>query len=243
MQRYFIDSPNLKIGDHITFSKDQSHHIQRVLRMGTGDQVIGVDQNRGSFLLQLIIEKAIEATVVEFIEENNELPVHVDFICGLPKGSKLDHVVQKASELGVSRIFPWQAERSVSKWEGQKSSRKIERLQKIATEASEQSHRNHEVQVGKLLQTKDVLALSDQYDHILVAYEESARAGETSRLANVFQQLEVGSRILMIFGPEGGLSQKEIEQFNTIDNVEIVGLGRRILRTETAPLFVLSALV
>lgn len=243
MQRYFIEYPKLSIGDRITFSKDQSHHIQRVLRMKTGDQVIGVAQNREAFLLELIIEERIEATVLEAIDKVTELPVQVDFVCGLPKGSKLDHIVQKGSELGVFNIYPWQADRSISKWEGKKSDRKIERLQKIATEASEQSHRNHEVQVKSLLSTKDLLELSAQYDHVLVAYEESAKQGETSRLASIFTTLEEDDRILMIFGPEGGISEKEIEQFQSLDNVDLVGLGHRILRTETAPLFALSALV
>ena len=243
MQRYFIEYPKLSIGDRITFSKDQSHHIQRVLRMKTGDQVIGVAQNRGAFLLELIIEESIQATVLEAIDQVTELPVQVDFVCGLPKGSKLDHIVQKGSELGVFNVYPWQAERSVSKWDGKKSGRKIERLQKIATEASEQSHRNHEVQVKGLLSTKELLELSSEYDHVLVAYEESAKQGETSRLASIFTNLKDDDRILMIFGPEGGISEKEIVQFEALENVDLVGLGHRILRTETAPLFALSALV
>lgn len=243
MQRYFIEYPKLSIGDGVLFSKDQSHHIQRVLRMKTGDQVIGVDQNRGAFLLELIIEESVGATVLESIDKVTELPVQVDFVCGLPKGSKLDHIVQKGSELGVFNVYPWQAERSVSKWDGKKSGRKIERLQKIATEASEQSHRNYEVQVKSLLSTKDLLELSSEYDHVLVAYEESAKQGETSRLASIFTNLKDDDRILMIFGPEGGISEKEIEQFEALENVDLVGLGHRILRTETAPLFALSALV
>lgn len=243
MQRYFLNYPKLKIGDEITFSKEQSHHIQRVLRMQTGDQVIGVDQNQSAFLLQLIIEDIVKATVVETIEKNNELSVQVDFACGLPKGKKLEHVVQKASELGVSRIYPWQADRSVVRWNGKKSKNKIQRLQKIATEASEQSHRNFEVQVENLVHTKDILEIADQYDYVLVAYEESAKQGEQSQLAHIFQHLGEDARILMIFGPEGGMSDDEIEQFQTIEQMKLVGLGQRVLRTETAPLFALSALV
>ena len=243
MQRYFMEYPKLSIGDQVSFSKDQSHHIQRVLRMKTGDQVIGVDQNRGAFLLELTIEESAEATVLEAIDKVTELPVQVDFVCGLPKGSKLDHIVQKGSELGVFNVYPWQADRSVSKWDGKKSGRKIERLQKIATEASEQSHRNHEVQVKDLLSTKELLEIAAGYDHVLVAYEESAKQGETSRLASIFTNLKDDDRILMIFGPEGGISENEINQFEVLDNADLVGLGHRILRTETAPLFALSALV
>lgn len=243
MQRYFLDYPELKIGDSIAFSKDQSHHIQRVLRMKTGDQVIGVDQNRSAFLLELTIENDSQARVIKALDSNSELPVQVDIVCGLPKGTKLEHITQKASELGVHHIYPWQSARSIVKWESKKSMKKVERLQKIATEASEQSHRNHEVQVEDLLETRNLLELAEMYDYVLVAYEESARAGETSRLASVFQQLENNSRLLMIFGSEGGLSEKEIEQFQALSNVELVGLGQRILRTETAPLFALSALV
>lgn len=243
MQRYFLDNPKLTIGDQVTFSKDQAHHIQRVMRMKTDDQVIGVDQRRNAYLLTLTVDEDLSAEVTEAIEKDNELPVQVDFVCGLPKGSKLEHIVQKGSELGVFNVYPWQADRSVSKWEGKKSAKKIDRLQKIATEASEQSHRNHEVQVKDLLTTKQLLAISKEYDHVLVAYEESAKAGETSRLASVFTQLEKDARILMIFGPEGGISEKEIELFESLDNMDLVGLGNRILRTETAPLFALSALV
>ena len=88
-----------------------------------------------------------------------------------------------------------------------------------------------------------MLELSSEYVHVLVAYEESAKQGETSRLASIFTNLKDDDRILMIFGPEGGISEKEIEQFEALENVDLVGLGHRILRTETAPLFALSALV
>lgn len=244
MQRYFVEAAQLEIGALVYFDKNQSHHMSRVMRMNDGEQVIVVAQNKEAFIAAVKIEEdSVVGEVVEALEDSSELPFHVDIVCGLPKGDKLEHITQKATELGVSGIYPWASERSIVKWIGKKADKKIERLQKIASEASEQSHRNAEVEVHEQLTTKELLALCKTYDKVLVAYEESARAGEQSKLAETFENLEPGERVLMIFGPEGGLSKAEVEAFVNEGGAETVGLGKRILRTETAPLFALSALV
>lgn len=160
--------------------------------------------------------------------------------CGIPKTtSKLEIITQKATELGAFQIVFFDAKRSVSRWNQKKRVKKISHLQKIANSASEQSHRNVQPKVlygGSLSQ----LLANFTADQKVVAWEESAKQGEKSRLVQVMSKLQSGQSLLAIFGPEGGLTSDEVETMGQT-GVTAVGLGPRILRTETAPLYFLAA--
>lgn len=159
---------------------------------------------------------------------------------GYPKGDKLEWIVQKGTELGAHAFIGFPAKTSVVKWDAKKRKKRQERLIKIAQEAAEQSHRQIAPQVELLDTEKELFTQLSDYDVILVAYEESAKQGELANLAKVLNSVAAGSRILAIFGPEGGLMAEEINQFVDAGAI-ICGLGPRILRTETAPLYLLSA--
>ena len=239
MQHYFVNTsvPNKRF----TLPDDISHHLVTVLRAQTGTQFELVFNDHQCYLAELTSTvPPVSATIVRALERSPELPVHTAIACGVPKTKeKPELIVQKGTELGVHQIIFFDAERSISHWQGNKRSRKLARLQKIANSAAEQSHRNVRPQISYCDSLTDLLH-SYPANHRLVAWEESAKQGETSALVKALRQTKVGESVLAIFGPEGGLSNEEVATMKS-QGVIPVGLGPRILRTETAPLYFLSA--
>lgn len=240
MQRYFIQSYTK---DDLPLDSQQMHHIRTVMRMKVGDivEVVLLDETAGK---AEIIALDNQHVVLQWYADDNttkELPIQVTISCGLTKGDKLEWVVQKGTELGASAFVPIETAWSVVKWESKKVSKKVERLQKIAQEAAEQSHRNVIPVVSPLQTLSELVGNFSQYDVVLVAYEEEAKQGEVATFKKVLQQLQPKANVLCIFGSEGGLSPKEIELF-VANGAKLCGLGPRILRAETAPLYMLSAI-
>lgn len=179
----------------------------------------------------------IDATILVPIKKNVELPLEVTIVSGLSKGNKPEWIVQKATELGVSQVIFLPMNWSVVKW-NQKASKKIARLNEVALSAAEQSHRNTVPNVTYLDGLKSLTQLN--FDTKLVAYEESAKDGEETQLVKAVKQTSTGQSIVAVFGPEGGISEAEITLLKD-NGFVLAGLGPRIMRTETAPLYFLSA--
>ncbi|WP_019242648.1 MULTISPECIES: 16S rRNA (uracil(1498)-N(3))-methyltransferase [Bacillus] len=241
MQRYFV--ANEQVNDRqIKIVGSDCHHISNVLRMGPGEKVVCVVEDGRSALVKIenIDNEQIECSVIEWMDEEKELPVKVTIVSGLPKGDKLEYIVQKGTELGAFSFIPLVADRSIVKWDVKKTSKKVERLQKIAKEAAEQSHRTFVPTVQSPLNVKQLIDLAENYDYLLIAYEEEAKKNESSVLSQTLQGIKPGASLLVVFGPEGGLTESEVERMIAAGFVAC-GLGPRILRTETAPLYVLSA--
>ncbi|MCH1624988.1 16S rRNA (uracil(1498)-N(3))-methyltransferase [Fredinandcohnia quinoae] len=239
MQRYFVD----KFEESSTIiTGDDVHHIIRVMRMDVGHQIICCDPNGkvARCTITEISNDVVFVNVVEWIEKSNELPIKVTIASGLPKGDKLEYVIQKGTELGASEFVPFIAARSVVKWDEKKGLKKVERWNKIAKEAAEQSHRTIIPSVHEALSLTDLLTYSQSYDYKLIAYEEDAKSGEKSKLVRLFNELVEGQSLLVVVGPEGGLSEKEVSRLEE-NGFLTCSFGPRILRTETAPLYVLSA--
>ncbi|MBP3038920.1 16S rRNA (uracil(1498)-N(3))-methyltransferase [Bacillaceae bacterium Marseille-Q3522] len=241
MQRYFASF--LKEDNVFLILGEDYHHLVRVMRMKTGDSVICVNDEGEAALCQVIALSAdkVVAEVVHWLDDSVELPVNVTIASGLPKGDKLDWIIQKGTELGAYTFIPFYAARSIAKWDEKKAAKKTERLQKIAKEAAEQAHRSFVPNVKQPISVKELVDLSDHYDFRAVASEEAAKDGETAYFARVLHELTEGHSLLLVFGPEGGLSEKEVDQLKEAGFVAC-GLGPRILRTETAPLYALSAI-
>ncbi|HSI67212.1 MAG TPA: 16S rRNA (uracil(1498)-N(3))-methyltransferase [Planococcus sp. (in: firmicutes)] len=240
MQRYFIEGeiPENRI---VAITGDDAKHIAKVMRQEAGDEILIVVDN-AAYLAEIIsLDQTVKVLLKDEIKAETELPIQVTIACGLPKGDKLELIVQKSTELGMSGLIPFAAERSIVKWDAVKSDKKVLRLQKIAKEAAEQSHR---VQIPKIYSPcsfKDLLKAAESYDAVVVAYEEEARETHRIRFAETVKSLYDKSSILMVFGPEGGFSQLEAEQLRSLGAV-FTSLGPRILRAETAPLYALSAI-
>lgn len=240
MQRYFLD--NDPVTEEVELPKEIAHHLITVLRATPGTKIELVMGNHKVYLAELVtIDSVPTAKLIKDLDQDSEMPVKVLLACGVPKTKeKPELIVQKGTEMGATKIIFFEGERSVSHWNKQKQEKKIIRLQKIADAAAEQSHRNVKPEVIYLPSLKELLKATNGIDYRLVAWEESAKQGEKSALASTLEEVKAGDSILGIFGPEGGLSESEVQSM-TEKGVIPAGLGPRILRTETAPLYFLGA--
>ncbi|PFP25485.1 16S rRNA (uracil(1498)-N(3))-methyltransferase [Bacillus sp. AFS073361] len=241
MQRYFVKQ---RVNDgRFLIDDEDRHHIVKVMRMQIGDQIICVDLEGKQAVCALaeITDTSVVADVVQWIDGVSELPISITIASGLPKGDKLEWIIQKGTELGAYQFLPFAAARSVVKWDEKKAAKKVDRWQKIAKEAAEQSHRALLPDVLSAISFKDLLLKSKDFHYKLVAFEEESRKGETSVFADTLKKINKGETLLIVFGPEGGLTDEEVRQLKDSD-FAVCGLGPRILRTETAPLYALSAI-
>jgi 16S rRNA (uracil1498-N3)-methyltransferase len=241
MQRYFVQQK--ANNDHFTIDEEDRHHIVKVMRMEINDRIICVDPEGKQAVCRLseITNSSVVADVVQWIDESPELPISITIASGLPKGDKLEWIIQKGTELGAQQFLPFSAARSVVKWDEKKAAKKIDRWQKIAKEAAEQSHRTILPSIINPMSFKELLKKSNDFDYKLAAYEEESRQGETSVLSSTLKKMKNGETLLFVFGPEGGLAEEEVQQLKDF-GFGLCGLGPRILRTETAPLYSLAAI-
>ncbi|MBM6754286.1 16S rRNA (uracil(1498)-N(3))-methyltransferase [Lactobacillus alvi] len=238
MQRYFLPYQTLTT-QPIQLPKEQAHHLLTVLRgkIGTSLEIVLADH----CVYQASVNAMDPVPTVQIDKKlavNAELPVRVIVACGLPKTKeKPELIVKKGTELGANHFIFFESERSVSHWDQKKITKKLARLAKIIEGAAEQSHRNS---LPTLEYLPNLQAVTDQpADVKLVAWEESAKQGETGALVKALQSLQPGQTILALFGPEGGLTETEVTTLKQAGYLP-AGLGPRILRAETAPLYFLA---
>lgn len=239
MQQYFVTGQAQ--AECVIRDKDTLKHMFQVMRLAQDDHVILVFDDGIKRLAKVIDANEHRLAIIEDLDENVEMPVEITIASGFPKGDKLDLISQKATELGASAIWAYPADWSVVKWDGKKLAKKEEKLAKIVQGAAEQSKRNRLPEVKLFEKKVDFMKKLEGFDKILIAYEESAKEGELSALASSIKTWKSGDKILLLFGPEGGISPKEIAAFEASGGLK-VGLGPRIMRTETAPLYALSAI-
>lgn len=241
MQRYFTNEL-IEDNNTVTITGEDAHHMIQVMRMSSGDEVYVVAD--GKTYTMTIVEGTSKSVLLEMKEKHEkstEMPVKVSIVCGLPKGDKLELITQKATELGMHTLYPFEAKRSIVKWDKQKNEKKITRLQKIAKEAAEQSHRSFIPLIHKPISLTELLEISKSYDVKFVADEEDAKLMNRQKFADQLKKVYDKQSILIVFGPEGGLDRQEVQQLREFE-FQPIALGPRILRTETAPLYALAAI-
>lgn len=239
MQQYFIKG---KAEKEVTITdKDTIKHMFQVMRLTDEAEVVLVFDDGIKYLAKVTNSMAHELEIIEALPDQVELPVKVTIASGFPKGDKLDTIAQKVTELGTSALWGYPADWSVVKWDGKKLAKKEDKLAKIVLGAAEQSKRNVVPEVHLFEQKAEFLKSLSSFDHIFIAYEETAKAGQLATLARELKEVKPGAKLLFIFGPEGGISPAEITQFEAAGAIK-VGLGPRIMRAETAPLYALSAI-
>ena len=233
MQRYFIEGI-IALNETYVMDTKHIHHIKNVMRAKIEDEFNVVDQTGSVYLVQLMDLEPVTYKVAEKIVAEVELPVNITLYSPLLKGDKMDVVIQKSTELGAHEFILYKAERSVVKLNAKKEDSRLTRYEKIAREAAEQSRRTKipKISFAESLKTIDF----KQYDLVLFAYEDNNLTGRSIKA--VLDSVKAQT-IAVIFGPEGGFSEKEAEIFKSYENV---ALGRRILRAETAPLYALSVI-
>ncbi|SDY51489.1 16S rRNA (uracil1498-N3)-methyltransferase [Evansella caseinilytica] len=242
MQRYFLNAEAFQDED-VTITGEAAKHIQRIMRMETGESIICCTEAGSCYVCRLtqITDNGVSAAIVEQETNSVELPVTVTIAHGLPKGDKLELVIQKGTELGAAGFVPFEAERSIVKWDDRKALKKVDRWNKIAREAAEQSQRQALPKVFDVRSFSSLLSEFDKYSCVLAASEEAAKSDEKSQFRLALQQMKHGDSLLMVVGPEGGFSDRELQLMKKRGAV-VCGFGPRILRTETAPLYGLAAI-
>ena len=237
MHRFFTDESILD--RKVKIYGDDYNHIKKVLRIAEDEKIEVVVLGELYIGNIEICDKYISVYNLEKISENTESKIKIHLLQCLAKGEKMDLIVQKAVELGVYDITLVNSKRCIVKFDEKKENKKIERLQKISYEASKQSKRLIVPKINELIQFKDIINfVGDNY--LLVAYEEDKNIS----LRDVIMKIKTensGKDIFILIGSEGGFEREEVE-FLINNGAFSIGLGARILRTETAGINLLSIL-
>ena len=230
MFNFFVDA-TARQGDAFVITGTDYNHICNVLRMQTGDTFL-VSSDGVSYLCRLsqIGADAVVAEVLKEDYQNTELPVQFYLFQGLPKGDKLELIIQKTVELGVAGIIPVEMSRSVVKVEEKKKKAKQARWQAIAESAAKQSKRNLIPEVTEPISYKQAMQKARELDLFLVPYEDARGMAGTR---DALQQIKPGMSVGILIGPEGGFDSREIELAKE-SGAQVISLGKRILRAETA---------
>ena len=243
MFQFFVDKTQVNEEAGLVFITGADvNHICHVLRMRVGEQFYVTDgESGGKYLCALkeASEDQVTCDILRNIEESSELPCEITLYQGLPKADKMELIIQKAVELGVHRIVPVSTKRSIVKLDDKKAGTKISRWQGIAEAAAKQSKRDVIPQIGDVMTLKAALAEAADFEVSMMPYENAEGMAFTRKLLD---EIRPGQRIAIFIGPEGGFDESEVEAALS-QGTQPVTLGRRILRTETAGLAMLSMLV
>lgn len=248
MHRLFVDQVIMECPCTVrVVSQEEVHHALRVLRLSVGDHIELTDADGGEYiaeiktaLLNQTEDSVMEVLCLKKIEIHRESPVEVTLFQGLPKHDKLEFIIQKAVELGAVRIVPVECERCVARIRDAKdAAKKTERWNRIAHEAAKQSKRALEPEVLEPVRLKAIQELTSQDELKLLAYEGAALKPLMEHLEEAQRRDDLQRRVAIMIGPEGGLTEKEVHELSEMGFITI-GLGPRILRTETAGLALLS---
>ena len=235
MVRFFADGEKLR-ADTVVLTGENAQHA-RVLRLKAGETVLVCDRQGTECLCQVADAGEMRLNVLERRESMSEAAVRVSVYMAFPKADKLEHVIQKATELGAYEIVTFPSARCVSRPDEKSLQKKLDRWQKIAASAAEQSGRGRIPKVLVLGSFPEALSRAAQADKALMFYEHEESL--TLKMA-----LSGGSyrTVSLLTGPEGGLEEAEVARAREA-GLQVCTLGRRILRCETAPLCALSAVM
>ncbi len=216
-------------------------HIAKVLRLPVGSRVALCDGEGTDYEADIseINKDAISLNIVSSCPSETEPSVEVTLFQGIPKASKMEYIIQKCTELGIMNIVPVMTKRTVVKLENpQAEKKKLDRWNKIAAEAVKQCGRGKIPKVNEVSEIKDICLIAQDFDLLLVAYEEETEVS----LKTVLKANNDSKKIGIIIGPEGGLERSEVDMLIS-SGAKSVTLGKRILRTETAGHTVLTAVL
>ena len=243
MPRFFVKTQQIN-QPYIYIKNEDVNHIKNVLRKKVEDKIEVCNQETGDAYLCEIEQLDDNEILTKIIEKLNETEtnIKIDIYQGLPKAEKMELIIQKSVELGVNSIIPVSLKRCVVKLEGKDQNKKIERWQKIAESAAKQCGRNIIPKIENIIKIKQFEKLSKNYDSLIVAYENEKEYTLKQEIQKIKQSNKKELKIAVVIGPEGGLAEEEIETLKNY-GANIVTLGKRILRTETVALNILSILM
>ncbi len=240
MPKFFVKANQIE-NNEIKIIGEDVKHIGQVLRAKEGEKVTicNIDESV-SYITKIvqITPEYVLCTIENVLQENVESKIDITVFQGLPKADKMEYIIQKNTELGAKKFVPVAMKRSIVKLDEKEAKKKVERWQKIAESAAKQSGRDF---IPKVEMPINVLKLSEEiskYDIMVLAYEEEKENTLKNELKkiNAFEGMKIG----IIIGPEGGIDKSEIDE---LKNTKIVSLGKRILRTETASIVMVSNII
>lgn len=244
MPKFFVEANQIQ-KNQITIQGKDVNHIKNVLRKKQEDTLTICNQENNLDYLAKIVkiqEDKIICTIEEELKTNAEAKVEVTILQGLPKADKMELIIQKAVELGACAITPIEMKRCVVKLQEKDKKKKLERWQKIAQVAAKQCGRNKIPEITPIENIQNICQLCQEYDIVLVAYEKEEENKLRYELEKLKEDKTQKLKIAILIGPEGGIDDTEINQLKK-DGAKIITLGKRILRTETVALNMLSIIM
>ena len=236
MHQFFIDDS--QVGkEYVTIMGSDVNHISNVLRMKPGEK-IRVSTSLGQDFFCSIAEIGPDFVQADILDEeapNTELPSRIYLFQGIPKGDRMETVIEKAVELGVYEIIPVDMKFCVVKLDDKKAANKIRRWQAIAESAAKQSKRSLIPQIHPVMSYKEAMAYARECDVNLVPYENERGMIATKE---AMENIQPGQSVSIMIGPEGGFAPEEIEAVR--EDMQVISLGKRILRTDTAAICTMS---
>ncbi len=238
MPRFFVDQSAISDG-RVTLGGADAHHISYALRMAVGEEITVSDSEGQSYLCRLcaLDGETVFAEIVAPLSGNGEPPIEIHLFQAYPKSDKLEFIIQKAVELGVSAITPFESERCIKRPKAEKVEKNLERQSRIAEEAAKQCGRGRVPSIFAPISFDGMLERAAEYPLVLFCHPGEG----TVSLKETLSSHKDIRRIAVIVGSEGGFSESEFLRAKEAGFVP-TGLGPRVLRCETAPLFLLSAI-
>ena len=241
MHQFFINQNHIKDSD-IQITGEDVNHIKNVLRLKAGEKIslVSDDSNR-EYICEIIsvTETSIHTHIVDIVGVTRELPVKITLYQSLPKGDKMELIIQKCVELGVSKIVPVQTARTIVKWNEKKAQDKVRRYQAISLSAAKQAKRSILPEISNIFTYEEALQDAVHLDMNLIPYEQAKGMADTKA---ILEQVKTKGSVGIFIGPEGGFEEKEIKSAKKA-GIYPITLGHRILRTETAGMAMLSILM
>ena len=236
MYHFFVSEEQIN-GENAYIEGSDVNHIANVLRMKSGEELLISVKGDWDYLCKIVdIETdRVNLKVLESMEQR-ELPVNITLLQGIPKSDKLEMIIQKAVELGVSEIIPVKTKRVVVKIDEKKVDTKVNRWNAIAESAAKQSKRSIVPKVYEPMSIDNALEIVKDFGVKLIPYENADSIEKTRR---ILDNMDKTKNIAVFIGPEGGFEESEVERIKN-SGFEVITLGKRILRTETAGLALLS---
>ena len=241
MYRFFVEPSQIK-DNQICINGSDVNHIKNVLRMKLKEEILissGEDKEYTCYIEE-IGEEEILAHIMYVQEAGYELSSKIYLFQGLPKSDKMELIIQKAVELGVHQVIPVASKRAVVKLDKKKEEKKLTRWQAISESAAKQSKRMYVPEITNVMNFKQAVDYAKELDVVLFPYE---LADGMKKTKEIISQINRGQSVAIFIGPEGGFEESEVELAKEEADAQVITLGKRILRTETAGLTVLSILM
>lgn len=240
MYHFFITREQVA-GDTVTVTGADVNHIRNVLRMKAGEAVQVTDEQGTVYTCRIagFPGDTVTLSVEDAAAGENELPSELVLFQGIPKSDKMELIIQKAVELGAAAIVPTEMKRCVAKIDPKKEEAKLKRYRAIAESAAKQSGRNRIPEVMPVMTLKEAIRFAERLNHVFVPYEHADNMAETKA---AIAAVKPGESVGIFIGPEGGFEESEVAAITEAGGREI-SLGKRILRTETAGMTLLSVLM